>query len=174
MNLNLAGDQLDPCSRDSIFVLGNLISIEITVTRGRHLFRCRQVDPKLETAHQPLFLFRHLFVNHATPGCHPLHTTTFQHGFIPQMVTVAHAPIQHIGNGFKTAVRVGREAGNVIIRIIREEIIQHQKGIDAVMRRASQTAQQTHTGAIAAFSGRDTAINCAVGHVWPPLSLLPC
>jgi hypothetical protein len=59
---------------------------------------------------------------------------------------------------------VSRKAGQIVIRILIEKTVQHQKGIDALGRRLTDTAQQTDTGAIPAGTGRNATFDGTAGH----------
>jgi hypothetical protein len=63
---------------------------------------------------------------------------------------------------------VSREAGNVVVRVIGEKTVQHQKRIDTLAGRLAYTAQQTYTGTVTAGVGCDTALNGTVGHLKTP------
>ena len=79
----------------------------------------------------------------ATPGRHPLHAPRRQHPFMPGAVAMAHATIEHVGDGFKTTVRVIRKTGNVILRIVAAEGIKHQERIEPALQLLRQQTGQT-------------------------------
>ncbi len=64
------------------------------------------------------------------------------------MVFVQHVAVEHVGHGLETAMRMRREAGDVVVRVVRGELVEHQEGIDARGLRLAEAAAQAHAGAI--------------------------
>ena len=109
----------------------DLFRLNVPVAGGLHFFSGWQVEPELESPHDPGFLLRHLRV-HDAPACgHPLHPTVAEVAAIPQVVLMQHVAFNHIGDGFKAPVRMGRKAGNIVLGLVRTEFIQHQEWIHA-------------------------------------------
>ena len=59
-----------------------------------------------------------------------------------------HPPGQHIGDCFETPVRVIREPGQVIVRVVGTKFIQHQEWVQAPLQVGGQHPQQFDAGAI--------------------------
>jgi hypothetical protein len=78
----------------------------------------------LKTVHPALALLRHLRVDDPAARRHPLHITRAQITAITQMVLMQHVSFQHVGDGFKTAVRVLGKASQIIVGIGGGEFIQ--------------------------------------------------
>jgi hypothetical protein len=124
----LAGDDLGD---DALAHVGRHVVLAIFLIAGRlHLFSFGQVHPQLETAHQPVFLLGRFRVDDAARRRHPLHAARLDHAFMALVVAVAHAPGDHVGHGFKAAMGVGREAGDIVARIVRVEFVEHQEGVE--------------------------------------------
>ena len=100
-------------------------------------------------------------MDNAAARGHPLHTTLLQIPFVTQMVTVLHVAFHQVGHRFKAPVRVRREAGNVIIRIIRGERVQHQKGIQPHHGVVAQRPLQANTGTVGCIQRANGVENCA-------------
>ena len=63
-------------------------------------------------------------------------------------------------------MRVVRETGNIVVRIITLEMIQHQKRIEVSQRRRTDAAMHRHTGAFGDLVGLDSLFDMAL-HVNP-------
>ena len=71
-----------------------------------------------------LCLLGHFGVDHPAPRQHPLHTTIREQALITQMVFMTHTTVDHVGNGFKTAMRMRWKTTHVIRRFIAFNFIQ--------------------------------------------------
>ncbi len=127
---------------------GDFGGIEVAIAGLAKLVLARQVQPDLEAAHGALFLLRHLAVDHPARGGHPLHATGLQQADVAHVVFVAHASFEHVGDGLEAAVRVRREAGDVVVRIVGAEFVEHQEGVEALDTGAADHSVQAHTGAV--------------------------
>ena len=93
------------------------------------------------------------------------------------VVLVAHAAVEHVGDGFETAVRMVREARQIILRPVGTELVEHQERIEHVQLRRADDARQLDAGAIgcrhalqlAGDAGIAAAVEVAIdGHVVAP------
>ncbi len=128
--------------------LGYLVCGYVLVLGRRHLHRRRQVDPELKAPHEAVLLPRHLGVDDATTGRHPLDAARAEKTGIPLVVAVFHRPRQHIGDGFETAMRMVGETRKVVTWIIRAEFIEQQKRIEMIELRRCNYARHAHTGPV--------------------------
>ena len=87
-------------------------------------------------------------MNNATSGRHPLHTTLFKIALIAQVIPVTHVAFHQIGHSFKTAMRMRRKTGDVILWIVGGKRIQHQERVQAHGRRRPQCPLQPDTGTV--------------------------
>ena len=55
---------------------------------------------------------------------------------------MAHAARNHVGDGFKAAMRMVWKAGNVIVGVIAAEGIEHQKGVQPLLQVLRQHPRQ--------------------------------
>src|SRR2546422_10984144 len=62
----------------------------VLVARRRHLVARGQVHPELEAPHEAVLLPRHLGVDDAAPGRHPLHAAGDQLALVAHVILVAH------------------------------------------------------------------------------------
>ena len=120
--------------------------------RGLHFFPRRQIQPQLKAAHASLGLLRHLRVNDAPGGGHPLHVSGAQVAAVAEMILVPHVPVQHVRDGLETAMRMRRKAGEIVVRIVGVELIEHEERIDVQPALAAEAAAQLNAGAV---GGRD-------------------
>ena len=95
-----------------------VLGLDIAIGGRIELVSAREVQPQLEAAHHALFLFRHLAVDDALGGSHPLHAAALQQADVAQVVFMAHAAFEHVGHGLEATVRVGREAGDVVVGVL--------------------------------------------------------
>jgi hypothetical protein len=144
----------------------DVLRLQVAVTGGLHLFLRRQVDPQLEAAHAAAFLLRHFGMDDAAPGGHPLHRARLQVAAVAQMVLVQHVAVEHVGDRLEATVRVVREAGEVIVRVVGEELVEHEERVDARRVRLSQAAAQFHAGAVGGGNGADHLLQRS--HETPP------
>jgi hypothetical protein len=80
--------------------------------------------------HAPLRIaFRHLLVQDAATGGHPLDVPRAEAAAIAQTITVIDCASQHVGDRFDPAVRMPRKAGEVVRRIVVAEIVEQQKWV---------------------------------------------
>ncbi len=151
---HLAGHRLDLPAAGQIqtrhFGVGH-----VPVTGRLHLLRRGQVDPQLEAAQQTVLLLGHFLVDDAAPGGHPLHAALLEIAFVTQVITVLHVPFHQVGDGLEATVRMGREAGHVVVRIVGGERVQHQERIQPHRRVVAQRALQAHAGAIGCIQGTE-------------------
>ena len=87
------------------------------------------------------------------------------------VVAVPHAPIQHVGDGLETAMRMVGEAGDVVGRGFRTEFVQQQERIERIQHRLADHTGQLDTGAIGRGDAAYAAGDGAGRHGSPPGSL---
>jgi hypothetical protein len=145
--LDMAGDHLDRDSGAGCRC-GHLGGGDVAVGGRVHLVARRQVQPQLEAAHAALGLLRHLRVDDATRGRHPLHVAGPQVAAIASAVLVAHPAVEHVGDRLEAAVRMGREPGEVIVRVVGEELVEHQERVVAQVVGAAEATAQLDAGAV--------------------------
>ena len=120
----------------------------IAIRRGLHLFARRQVDPELEAAHAPRGLLRHLRMDDAVCRRHPLHVARAEVARVAEAVLVPHVAVEHVGDGLEAAVRMRRKAGDVVVRVVREELVEHQERIEPLVLPAAERAAQLDPRAV--------------------------
>ena len=121
------------------------------VGRRTHFFPGWQVDPQLKAAHESRGLLRHFRVDYAAGRLHPLCAAGTQVALVAHAVLVQHMSIQHVGQGDEATMRMIRETGNIIIRVITAEMIQHQEGIQVTQGRRADGAMYRYTGTFRHF-----------------------
>ncbi|MCY1287429.1 hypothetical protein D9M70_364240 [compost metagenome] len=78
---------------------------------------------------------------------------------------MAHAPFDHVGDGLETAVGVRREAGDVVVRVGRAELVEHQEGVEARHALLGEDAGQVDAGTVGCGLAGALFENLAVAHL---------
>lgn len=115
---------------------------DIPVLGRPHLLGGGQVHPQLEAAHQTALLLRHLRVDDAATGRHPLHITGAQMPAVAEVILVQHVAREHVGHRLEAAVRMRWEALDVFVRAVAAELIEHQERIEPRERTRAEAAPQ--------------------------------
>ena len=134
---------------------------DVAVLRRRHLVLRGEVDPELEAGHAAFLLLRHLRMDDAAPGGHPLHAARLEQADVADAVAMAHAALQHDRHGLEAAVRVVREAADVVARRIAAERVEHQERIEAALQRLRQHARQLDAVAVGGRLAAHDALDAA-------------
>src|SRR6266540_3584227 len=179
--VDLAGDHpdLDPVrARPQWDLRGG----DVLVTRARHLELRRQVHPDLEPVEPPRPDLRHLLVQDAAPGGHPLHVARADDAGVPEAVLVGDTAAEHVRDRLDPAVRVDREPGDVVVWIVRAEVIEQEEGVQVIEVAGGDAAAQPHPGSLddgrrrddlrdGAFGAHDRVLRraraAATPHPWP-------
>ena len=90
---------------------------------------------------------RHLLVEDAAAGGHPLHVAGAERAAVAQAVAVLDRAGQHVGDGLDAAVRVPGEAGEVVLRALVAEIVEQQERIELGGVAEAEGAAQLDAGA---------------------------
>ena len=53
-----------------------------------------------------------------------------EHALVAVVVPVAHAPVEHVGDGLEAPMRVVGEARDVVLGLVGAELVEHQEGIE--------------------------------------------
>src|ERR1700674_2675171 len=87
-------------------------------------------------------------MNDAARGRHPLHVAGLEIAAVAEVILVPHVSVEHVGDGLEAAMRVRREAGDVVLRIVRIELIEHQERIEPKVGLAAEAAAQLDARAV--------------------------
>ena len=68
-------------------------------------------------------------MNDAARSRHPLHIAGSEISGVPAIIFMTQAPIEHVRHRLEPTVRMGREAGQILVRNIRIKLIKHQKWV---------------------------------------------
>ena len=77
-----------------------------------------------------LAALRHLLVDDAAAGRHPLDVARSDDALVAQAVAVIGAAADHVGDRFDAAVGVPGESGQVFVRVVLAEVVEHEEGIE--------------------------------------------
>ena len=138
--------------------------VVLLVGRRRHLVCGRQIDPQLKALQQTVLLFRHLRMHDSPARGHPLNAAGFDDAFVAGVIAVAHAPVEQVGDGLETAMRMRRKTGDVVIRVIRSKRVEQQERIEVHQLRLPDHAHQFDPGAVAGGLAADDFFNSTNTH----------
>ena len=94
---------------------------------------------------------RHLLVQNAAAGRHPLHVAGGHLALVAQAVAVLDRAGQHVGDRLDPAMRMPGKSRQVILRVVVAEIVQQQERIEVLRLAEAEGALQLHARA---FDGR--------------------
>jgi hypothetical protein len=80
---------------------------------------------------------------------HPLCAPGLQTALVAEHVPVLHRAVDHVRDGLEAAVRVLREAGEVVVGVVRLELVEQQERVEHRERPLPKGAVEADTGAIA-------------------------
>ena len=63
-------------------------------------------------------------------GGHPLHVAALEVAAVAEVILVAHVAVEHVGHGLEAAMRMRREAGDVVVGVVRRELVEHQERVE--------------------------------------------
>ena len=93
---------------------------------------------------------------------------------------MAHAPVDHVGDGLEAAVRMRRKTGDVVLGAVGAELVEHQERVGVTRQLRIEQTRQLHAGAI--FGGTagepvgdfaDAGDGCVHGSSLLPANLRP-
>ena len=64
------------------------------------------------------------------PGRHPLHVAGAEAAAVAEAVAVLDVAGEHVGDGLDAAVRMPREAGEIVVRVVVAEVVEQQERIE--------------------------------------------
>ena len=134
---------------------------DVAVGRRLHLVLGGEVDPELEARHAARLLLRHLRMDDAAAGGHPLHAARLEQADVADAVAVAHAALEHDRHGLEAAVRMVGKAADVVGRGIAAEGVEHQERVEPALQRLGQDAGQADAGAVGGRLAADGALDAA-------------
>src|SRR5262249_343500 len=109
----------------------DLIVLHLLVAGVHHLVTRGKIRPELEAPHPTLAVsLRHLLMNDAASGGHPLHVAGSDHPPVAEAVTMLHVACQHAGDRLHPPMRVPGEAALVLGRLVGTEIVEEEEGVE--------------------------------------------
>ena len=115
---------------------------------------------------------RHLLVQDAPAGRHPLHVAGAQGTVVAQAVGMVDRAGEHVGDGLDPAMRVPGEAGLVVGGTIVAEIVEQQERVVLARVAEPEGAAQPDAGTLHRRAGLDDALHRADGHAYAPAGRL--
>jgi hypothetical protein len=146
--------------------LGNVLRRDILVAGVRHLERRGQVGPQLEPVHlAAIIAVRHLLVDDAAAGRHPLHVAGADAALVAEAVAVVHVAGQHVRDRLDAAVRMPRKARDVIGRPVAAEIVEQEERVDLVRVAEAEGPAKAHARALHGELGPGETLHGTDGHM---------
>jgi hypothetical protein len=99
---------------------------------------------------------------------HPLGAAGADGGAVPEVVLVLEAAVQHDRERLDAAVGVRGKARHELVAPLRADLVEHQEGIEVVLRAAHDTADLDARAVGGGLALEDLA-NASVAHVRSPL-----
>ena len=112
-----------------------------------------------------LVALRHLLVDDAASGCHPLDVAGGDGAAVAHAVPVLHGPGEDVGDRLDAAVRVPGETGQVILRDVIAEVIEEEERVEVGRVAEAERAAQVHACAFERRLGPDQPLDGSNGHV---------
>src|SRR5215831_9634605 len=113
----------------------NLRRRNVLISGLRHLEPRRQVCPELEAVHPATHVsLRHLLVENAASGRHPLHVSNPEGPAVAQAVAVIDGAGEHIRNGLNAPMRVPWKPGAVVLGTIVAKVVQQKEWVEITGR----------------------------------------
>jgi len=97
-----------------------------------------------------------------------------QQPVIAVVVAVAHAPVEHVGHGFKPAVRVVGKAADVVVGVLGTKFVQHQKWVKVGQRAAADHPGQLDPGPVRSRQAAHAAGDARLGNARVGVLELDC
>ena len=110
---------------------------------------------------------RHLLVQDAAAGGHPLHVAGAERAAVAEAVAVLDRAGQHVGDGLDAAVRMPGKAGEVVVGTVVAEIVEQQERVELAGVAEAEGAPQLDAGALDRGLGGDDALDRSDGHGGP-------
>ena len=90
---------------------------------------------------------RHLLVQDAAAGRHPLHVAGAEAAAVAEAVAVLDVAGEHVGDRLDAAVRMPRKAGEIVARVVVAEVVEEQERIELRGVAEAERALQLDAGA---------------------------
>src|SRR5690242_17360261 len=91
---------------------------------------------------------RHLLVDNAAARSHPLHISCGNGATISHAVAMFDSPGKNVGNGLNPAMRMPREACQVILGNVVAKVVEEKERIEILGIAKSERSAQVHTSAL--------------------------
>jgi len=117
-----------------------------------------------------LIALGHLLVDDAAARRHPLDVAGRDGAMVSHAVAVLDGAGQHVGDGFNAAMRVPREACQVILRNVVAEIVEQQERVEVRCVAEAERAAQMDAGAFEGGLGFNEPFDGSKRHI----PSLPC
>src|SRR5579863_2910257 len=111
--------------------------------------------------------FRHLLMNDAAAGGHPLHVAGADHAAVADAVAVGYRPRQHIGDGLNATMRMPRKSREIVLGNIVAEIVKQEEWIEILGVAEPERPPQMYPSAFECGLRFDNPLHWPDGHKDP-------
>ena len=113
---------------------------------------------------------RHLLVDDAAAGGHPLDVARTDDPLVAHAVAVLHPALQDVGDRLDAPVRVPREPGQVVRRVVGVEVVEQQERVEQGDLVIAEGPLQMHAGPLDGRLALPDFADLAHGfHIIPPM-----
>src|SRR5258708_29950858 len=135
--------------------VGNLRCRNVLISRRCHLEPRWEVGPQLEAVHPAARVsLRHLLVEDAASGRHPLDVSGPEAPAVAQTVAVINRAGQHIRDGLNAAMRVPWKSGAVVLGTIVAEVVQQKERVEIAGVAEAKGTVEFHPRSLDGWRGR--------------------
>ena len=107
---------------------------------------------------------RHLLVQDAAAGGHPLHVAGTERTGVAEAVLVLDGSREHVGDGLDAAMRMPGEARPVVVRTVVAEVVEQQERIELCRIAEAEGAAQFHARSLHGRLRLDDVLHGSYGH----------
>ena len=145
--------------------LGNVVGLDLLISRSGHLEPRGKIRPQLESVHPSgSVALGHFLVNDAASGCHPLHIARRDGSVIPHAVAMFDRPGEHIRYRLNATVGMPGKSGKIVFGNIVAKVVQQQKRIKLARVAETKCAPEMNSCSFERGFGFDKPLNRPNGH----------
>src|ERR1700736_76233 len=118
--------------------------------------------------------FRHLLMDDAASGGHPLDVARGNSAMIAHAIAVFHGSCQDVCYCLDSAMRVPRKTRQIVLGNVIAEVVEKKKRVEVGGVAESERAAQVHTRAFECRLGLNKPLDGPNRHIWSPLRESTC
>src|SRR6476646_12116389 len=103
--------------------------------------------------------FRHLLMDDAAPGGHPLDVAGCDSAAVAHAITVLHSSGEHVRDGLNSTVGVPRKSRQIVFGNVVAEVVEKEEWVEIGCVAESERTAQVHARPFQGWLGLDEAFN---------------